>query len=273
MTKPTTEIRPFRVGTLKLEIHPSSAAAGAAAAGNVAESLQKMSNHATSLGVIFATGVSQLFTLDALTSTPGLPWERVCGFHLDEYVGLSADHPASFRRYLRGNLTQLVSMKEFFEIDGTAADLDLMCREYASRLRSCDPQLCLLGIGENGHLAFNDPGEADFEDPRDMKIVTLDPVCRQQQLEEGWFKSFEEVPEHALTLTIPTILRVPKLIVSVPGRRKAQIVQQMLEAPMTTACPATILRTHPDATVYLDQESAAELDSALLSNGNDQAER
>ena len=273
MTKQITEIRHFKVGTLKIEIHPNSEAAGAAAAEAVAQALQRLKRQSRDIGVIFATGVSQLATLRALASIPDLPWNRISGFHLDEYEGLPADHPASFRRYLRENLTQHVSMKEFFEIDGTAADPDLMCREYASQLRSRDPQLCLLGIGENGHLAFNDPGEANFEDPQDVKIVQLDPVCRQQQLEEGWFKSFEEVPERALTLTIPTILRVPKLIVSVPGRRKAQIVRQMLEAPMTTDCPATILRTHPDATVYLDQESAAELDSTLLLNGNDQAKR
>jgi glucosamine-6-phosphate deaminase len=273
MAKRFPDIIHFKAGTLKLEIHPSSDAAGAAAAENVAESLQTMSNRATTLGVIFATGASQLFTLHALTSTPGLPWEHVCGFHLDEYVGLSADHPASFRRYLREHLTQLVPMKKFFEIDGAAADSDRICREYVRELRACDPQLCLLGVGENGHLAFNDPDEADFEDPRDMKLVRLDSHCRQQQLEEGWFTSLEEVPQRALTLTIPTILRVPKLIVSVPGRRKARIIRQMVEGPVTTACPATILRSHPDATVYLDKESAANLDASLLSNGNDQAER
>jgi len=231
MAKQITEIGHFKAGTLKVEIHPTSEAAGAAAAEAVAKLLQRLKRQPGGIGVIFATGVSQLATLHALTSIPDLPWGRISGFHLDEYEGLPADHPASFRRYLRENLTQLVSMKEFFEIDGTAADPDLACREYASRLRARDPQLCLLGIGENGHLAFNDPAEADFEDPQDMKVVALDPICRQQQLEEGWFTSFEEVPVRALTLTIPTILRVPKLVVSVPGQRKAQIVRQMLEAP------------------------------------------
>jgi glucosamine-6-phosphate deaminase len=150
-------------------------------------------------------------------------------------------------------------MREFFEIDGSSLDLDRVRREYVRELNVAEPQLCLLGIGENGHLAFNDPSEADFEDPEAMKVVTLDAACRQQQLAEGWFPSFEEVPKQALTLTIPTMLKVPKLIVSVPGRRKAQSVRRTLEDPISTACPATILRTHPDVTLYLDKESASEL--------------
>jgi glucosamine-6-phosphate deaminase len=150
-------------------------------------------------------------------------------------------------------------MREFFEIDGSSLDLDRVRREYVRELSVAEPQLCLLGIGENGHLAFNDPSEADFEDPEAMKVVTLDAACRQQQLAEGWFPSFEEVPKQALTLTIPTMLKVPKLIVSVPGRRKAQSVRRTLEDPISTACPATILRTHPDVTLYLDKESASEL--------------
>jgi glucosamine-6-phosphate deaminase len=254
------QVRHLKVGTLKLEVHPSGTAAGVAAARAVAEFLQRPRPQDASMGVIFATGTSQLFMLQALTSIPGFPWDCVCGFHLDEYVGLPADHLASFRRYLREHLTQLVPIREFHEIDGTAADLDRVCQEYTAKLRSCAPQLCLLGIGENGHLAFNDPDEADFEDPQAMRIVQLDKICRQQQLAEGWFQGLEEVPKHALTLTIPTIMQVPKLIVSVPGKRKAQVVRKMLEGPITTNCPASVLRTHPDATVYLDQESAVGLE-------------
>jgi glucosamine-6-phosphate deaminase len=132
-------------------------------------------------------------------------------------------------------------------------------REYVQKLWAADPQLCLLGIGENGHLAFNDPAEANFNDPDAMKVVTLDAECREQQLAEGWFKTLEEVPERALTLTISTLLKIPKLIVSVPGPRKAQSVRRTLEEPVSTACPATILRTHPDVTLYLDRDSAAQL--------------
>lgn len=151
-------------------------------------------------------------------------------------------------------------MRRFFEIDGSSFDPESVCRDYAERLREADPQLCLLGIGENGHLAFNEPGEADFNDPKAMKVVCLDSACREQQAAEGWFGTPEEVPDRALTLTIPTLFRIPRLIVSVPGQRKARIVRRALKEPVSEQCPATILRTHPDATLFLDPESAAELD-------------
>jgi glucosamine-6-phosphate deaminase len=182
---------------------------------------------------------------------------------MDEYRGIDEGHPASFRRYLRENLTQRVPMAEFFEIDGSSSDPERVQREYVQQLRAADPQLCLLGIGENGHIAFNDPAEANFDDPDAMKVVTLDAECRQQQVAEGWFPGFDDVPLQALTLTIPTILNVRKLIVSIPGRRKAQSVRRTLLEPISTACPATILRSHPDVTLYLDQESAAELDGLI----------
>jgi glucosamine-6-phosphate deaminase len=259
------EVKVFRAGNLKVEIHDSRQSAGEAAAQAAAESMRLLAGRAPSLGVIFATGASQLETLRALTGIPNLPWEQVVGFHMDEYVGLPPDHPASFRRYLRENLTGRVELREFHPIDGSMADPEWVCRQYAESIRLHNPQLCLLGIGENGHLAFNDPAEADFSDPLDVKVVTLDTACRQQQVAEGWFPSFDEVPLRALTLTIPTLLRVPKLIASVPGSRKARIVRRTIEEPISTACPATILRTHHDVTVYLDPESAAELDTTLFS--------
>jgi glucosamine-6-phosphate deaminase len=253
------EIRQFKIGTLNIEIYTTARLAAEAAAQAAAKVLRQLDRRGESIAVLFATGASQLGTLDALTSMTDLPWGKIVGFHLDEYIGIPADHRASFRRYLRENLTQKVKMKEFFEIDGTAADLEQMCQDYAAKLRSADPQLCLLGIGENGHLAFNDPPVADFDDPLAMKIVHLDDECRQQQAAEGWFKSLNDVPEEALTLTIPTLYRVPQLILSVPGGRKAAIVRRTLEEPISTNCPATLLKTHPNACVYLDLESAAEL--------------
>ncbi|MEA2543686.1 MAG: glucosamine-6-phosphate deaminase [Acidobacteriaceae bacterium] len=253
------ETKHLEAGTIKLQIHANKKAAGEAAARAAAEALRQLDHSESGIGVVFATGASQLETLHALTSIPGLPWGKIQGFHLDEYLGMDEDHPASFRRYLRENLTRRVPMGEFFEIDGSSADPDRVRREYVQKLWAADPQLCLLGIGENGHLAFNDPAEANFNDPDAMKVVTLDAECREQQLAEGWFKSLEEVPERALTLTISTLLKIPKLIVSVPGPRKAQSVRRTLEEPISTACPATILRTHPDVTLYLDRDSAAQL--------------
>ncbi len=255
----------IQVGRLKVEIHPDGKSAGVAAAHAVAEHLRQQTSAAEEIAVIFATGASQLETLRALTGTPGLPWNRVTGFHLDEYVGIDANHPASFRRYLRENLTDRVAMREFHAIHGSAADPQAVCREYARQLRVADPQLCLLGVGENGHLAFNDPAEADFHDAEDVKIVHLDAVCRQQQAAEGWFKTLQDVPTRAITLTIPALFRVPKLIVTIPGSRKATIMRRTLTEAISTECPATILRTHPDATAYIDRAAAAELGDLLSS--------
>lgn len=253
------DLRRATFGAARVEIYADKAAAGRAAALAAAQAIVDLARSQKDLGVIFATGASQLEMLRTLTAIPDLPWDKVHGFHLDEYVGLDESHPASFRRYLRENLTQRVRMKEFSEIDGSASDPDRVCTDYARKLRAANPQVCLLGIGENGHLAFNDPGVADFHDPVDVKIAHLDEVCRRQQAAEGWFQHLQDVPERAITLTVPAVFRVPKLIVSVPGKRKARIVRRTLEDPISTDCPATILRTHPDVTIYLDAESAIEL--------------
>lgn len=260
MASEQAAVRRFQVGTLHIEVYPSREAAGEAAAAAAAASFRELASGGSNFGVIFATGASQLATLHSLTAIPGLPWNQVVGFHMDEYVGIAPDHPASFRRYLRENLTTKVPLGAFHEIDGTQPDLNAVCDNYVRLLHGHDPKLCLLGIGENGHLAFNDPAEADFADPHDIKLVRLDKECRAQQVAEGWFPDVDAVPKQALTLTIPALLRVPKLIASVPGPRKAHIVRRTLEEPISTACPATIFRTHPDVTVYLDRESAAELD-------------
>lgn len=249
----------LRVGNLRVEIYEDAAAMGKAAANSVAGQLRKLAEQMETVAVIFATGISQVPTLEALIAFPGLPWHKVIGFHMDEYIGISDQHPASFRRYLRERLTDKVQMARFYGINGNPGDPQETAREYAALLRRHHPQLCLLGIGENGHLAFNDPPEADFQDSVDVKVVSLDEQCRQQQVNEGWFSSIADVPSRALTLTIPALMRVPRLIVSVPGERKAEIVRRTLTEEVSTACPATILRRHPDATVYLDLESAAEL--------------
>jgi glucosamine-6-phosphate deaminase len=251
-------------GNLKLEIFPDRKSAGLAAAQAAAEELRRLDKSGQDIGVIFATGASQFDVLEALTAMEGLPWGYILGFHLDEYVGLAEDHPAAFRHYLRERLTSKVAMRSFSEINGNAEDLAVECRCYVQALRQAKPQICLLGIGENGHLAFNDPAEADFNDPHAMKVVQLDQACRQQQAAEGWFPTWKEVPERALTLTIPTLFQIPKLIVSVPGSRKAAAVRRTLQDPIATDCPSTLLRTHPDATLYLDTESAAELSSVSL---------
>jgi glucosamine-6-phosphate deaminase len=254
----------FRVGKLTVKIYEDARALGDAAAAEVAERLEALAGQHREVGVIFATGASQMETLRALTSRNDVPWNQVVGFHMDDYIGISDQHPASFRRYLRERLTDLVPINRFYGIDGNKPNPEQVCHEYADLLRSYQPSICLLGIGENGHLAFNDPAEANFEDPLVAKIVSLDDVCREQQANEGWFGSAGEVPRQAITLTIPTLYRVPELICSVPGPRKAHIVKRSLYEAISTQCPATILRTHPKTTVYLDRASAAQLDSRSL---------
>jgi glucosamine-6-phosphate deaminase len=229
---------------------------GAAAAAHAAGVIRRLAEEHPVVPVIFATGASQLDTLRALVALTGIPWDRVVGFHMDEYVGISSGHPASFRRYMHDELAGKVPMREFHNVEGDAADPEQECERYARLLRRYSPLLCLAGIGENGHLAFNDPPVADFSDPRDAKVVTLDRECREQQVAEGWFPTIDAVPTRAITLTIPTLFRVPELILSVPGERKAAIVARTLREEISTKCPATILRTHPNAHLYLDGESA-----------------
>lgn len=259
-------VKYFRVGSLKLEIHPNSRQAGQAAAMAAAEAIRELDRLGKGVNIIFATGASQLESLAALTSIPNIPWQNVHGFHLDEYIGIGENHPASFRRYLRENLTVRVHMKEFSEIDGNSPDPEMFCRRYAEELRLAERQLCLLGVGENGHLAFNDPAEADFNYPLAVKVVNLDTVCRQQQAAEGWFESLDAVPHQAITVTISTLFRVPKLVVSGPGKRKAKIIRKTIQDPISHACPSTILRKHPDATIYLNPDSAGELSEVFPLN-------
>ena len=252
-------ISSFKLGTLAVEVYEDRKALGQAAAALAANRLRDLAKQHESVAVIFATGDSQRATLHALAAIPDVPWNQIVGFRMDEYVGLPDDHPASFQRYMRENLTSQVQLRHLYEIDGAEANAQKTCREYAELVRSHRPLLCLLGIGENGHLAFNDPGEALFDDPVDVKVVSLDRACRQQQVNEGWFSDPAEVPTKAITLTVPALFRVPELIVSIPGPRKARIVKRTLNDPISTACPATILRRHSNATLFLDVDSAAEL--------------
>jgi glucosamine-6-phosphate deaminase len=263
MVKADRDVEYFQVEKLKVEVHSSREAAGTAAANASAEALKKLAASGKNVGVIFATGASQIEALKALTAIPGLPWSQIDGFHMDDYIGLPLDHPASFRGYLEQKLVRRVPMHSFAHIDGLAANPEQTCRDYAQRLRAANPQLCLLGIGENGHLAFNDPAEADFDDPLDVKIVHLDEPCRRQQAAEGWFKTVEEIPKTAITVTMSALFRVPKLVLSVVGARKGNIVRRTFDDPITTACPSTILRTHPDATIFMDREAAALVQSRI----------
>lgn len=243
---------PFDVCTLAdASLVGSVAATRAAAVINEAVAIRGRAH------VMFASGNSQLLFLDSLTHDPSVDWSRVVGFHMDEYLGVGPDHPASFRRYMRERIVTVAHPAEFHEIRGDAADAAAECARYAALLAEHPLDLCCLGIGENGHLAFNDPPVADFADPLDVKVVELDDACRRQQVGEGHFPDVDSVPTHAITVTIPALLRARVVFAVVPEARKREPVWRALREPVTTACPASILRTRPNVTFFLDAESSA----------------
>lgn len=252
--------------SLDVQVFDDSDALGAAAARDAAEVIGVAVRDRGHGNVMFASGNSQFMFLDHLAAAGGVDWSRVTGFHMDEYVGLPADHPAGFGRYMRERVVGRLHPAEFHVIDGEATDVEAECDRYSALLRSHTLDLCCLGIGENGHLAFNDPPVADFDDPADMKVVELDDACRRQQVGEGHFPDVGAVPTHALTVTIPALLRAGRVFVIVPEARKADPVRRALEGPIDTACPASILQTQAHATLYLDRESAGLLSTRGLSN-------
>ena len=218
--------------------------------------------------IIAATGASQFDFLNVLTTTPGIDWAKVEGFHLDEYVGLPATHPASFRKFLKERLVSKTGIAKFHFIEGDAADPAAVAREVGEQLASGPIDVAFLGIGENGHIAFNDP-PADFTTEDPYLIVNLDEACRRQQVGEGWFADISQVPTRAVSMSPRQILKAEELIVIVPDKRKAQAVKACFEGEISPMAPSSILRRHSNATVYLDTDSASllspELQSALTS--------
>ena len=211
--------------------------------------------------VMFATGNSQLAFVQALVQeTAGVPWADTVVFHMDEYLGVGPDHAAGFGRWIRERIVQPAHPKAAYYVEGLG-DAEAECRRYAGLLRQHPLDLCCLGVGENGHLAFNDPPVADFADPLDVKVVELEPACRQQQVNEGHFPGLDDVPARAITVTIPALLRAGRVLAVVPEARKAAPVAAALTGPITTACPASALRTISHVTVYLEPDSARLLPS------------
>lgn len=205
--------------------------------------------------IVLATGASQFEFLDAFVREP-LDWPNIAMFHLDEYVGLGPDHPASFQHYLIERATSKVPFGEVHFIDGLAGDPEAECRRLAQAIGVYTIDAAFAGIGENGHLAFNDP-PADFDAPEPFAVATLDERCRRQQVGEGWFASLGEVPRQAITMTIPEILRARSVFVCCPDARKADAVKATLDGPIDPKTPASALRLHPDARFFLDSESAS----------------
>jgi glucosamine-6-phosphate deaminase len=235
---------------------------GTAAARHAAARLREAIARTGRARIVAATGAAQFTFLAALTREPGINWARVELFHLDEYIGLPADHPASFRRFLRERLIEPTRLGVSYLLDGEG-DPETVCREAAFAVRSAPIDLAFVGIGENAHLAFNDP-PADFKTELPFLIVGLDEACRRQQVGEGWFATIDEVPTRAISMSVRQILAATEIIVIAPESRKAPAVKAALEGELTPMVPASILRTHPTITVYLDRASAATLTNETL---------
>ncbi|MCE5231185.1 glucosamine-6-phosphate deaminase [bacterium] len=223
-----------------------------------AEILRKATSSKQSVRAVFASAASQIEFLQHLTSAPGIDWKRVELFHLDEYIGISEDHPASFRRFLKERVIGVVPIGKVNFINGSAPDAEAECKRISALLDAAPIDVGFIGIGENGHLAFNDP-PADFEAKQSYKVVELDQVCRNQQLGEGWFPTLDAVPKHAISMTIPAIMRFENIICTAPDARKAQAVKDCLSdsASVSNMHPASIMKQHAKAYVYLDKPAAA----------------
>jgi glucosamine-6-phosphate deaminase len=241
---------------LKIKIFESNAALGKAAAHKFAAIVTQAVADQGQASVILATGNSQLSFVRALRDKPDIQWDKVSVFHMDEYLGMSAEHPASFRRFIHENVTNIFHPHMTYGIEGDTLDVDAELERYTRLLEEHQPVVCVMGIGENGHLAFNDP-PADFHTPKMIHVVTLDAVCRQQQVGEGHFASVDNVPTQAISLTIPALLKPAHILVLVPESRKAKAVERALKGSVSEDCPASILRTQEHVTLYLDTDSAA----------------
>lgn len=247
-------------GQARAFVHSDVTTMARAAADQAAQTMRVAVHERGVATVMFATGNSQLAFVNTLVAkTPDVPWADTVVFHMDEYVGVGPDHPAGFQRWIRERITDRVHPRRAHYIDGWA-DPETECGRYARLLADHPLDICCLGIGENGHLAFNDPPVADFDDPLDMKIVELDRACRLQQVHEGHFPDLDAVPALALTATIPALLRAGTVLAVVPEARKAEPVRVALTGPVSTACPASYLRTRDNVTLYLDPGSASLLE-------------
>jgi glucosamine-6-phosphate deaminase len=246
----------FKVDALEVGVFEQPSALARFAARTAGNHLRGALVKNSTASVIFATGNSQLVFLEALTHVDDLDWRAVTVFHMDEYLGISRDHRASFRRFIREKIERVLKPGQVHYMEGDALEPIKECERYTGLLMERPVDLCCLGIGENGHLAFNDPPVANFKDPRKVKIVRLDEGCRQQQVGEGHFPRLESVPQYALTLTIPMLCSARRMLCIAPEQRKAEAVRAALTGPVDAGCPASFLRRQRQATLLLDFDSA-----------------
>ncbi len=249
-------IESFTVERMHVQVYATRGDLGVAAAREVAARMRALLARQERVRMVFAAAASQRELLAELGALAGIAWPRVIAFHMDEYVGLGPDAPQSFARFLREHLFDRVRPGVVHYLDGRG-DPAGECERYTRLLSEGPIDIVCAGIGENGHLAFNDPPVADLADPKTVKVVALDRRSREQQVHDGCFGRLEEVPTHALTLTIPALMGGGHISCVVPGPTKAEAVRVALQGPVSTDCPASVLRRHPDSILYLDRESAA----------------
>lgn len=244
---------------LLCKIYPTRREMGAAAANEIHDKILELLQEKDELNMIFAAAPSQNEVLESLTQMRDIPWNRINAFHMDEYIGLSDDAPQKFGTFLKNAIFDKVPFRSVSLINSGAASIDAECERYSALLREHPVDIVCLGIGENGHIAFNDPDVADFHDTALIKVVTLDDICRQQQVNDGCFAHIDEVPKTALSLTIPALTAGTYMFCVVPAATKANAVERTMNGPIDETCPASIMRTHDHAILYCDADSGAAL--------------
>jgi len=250
-------VRTLTVNRMPVKVYTNRQQMGAAAAAQVAARLRTLLRNQSHVQMVFAAAPSQAELLENLAAAGQIDWSRVIAFHLDDYLDLPAGHPASFGTWLKERFFDRVQPGRVHYLTQAAASTAQQCQRYAELLAERPLDVACIGVGENGHIAFNDPPVADFHDPEAVKVVALDDRCRMQQVNDGCFAHLDLVPYTALSLTIPAIMSAREIFCVVPGERKAQAVKGALLGPVTTKCPASILRTHTAARMYLDVDAAA----------------
>ena len=251
-------VKEFKVDKLKVKEYSDRASMGAAAAADCAKVMKDMLAKKAEINMIFAAAPSQDEFLAALAADKSIDWTRVNAFHMDEYIGLDPKAPQGFGNFLRDRLFGKVPFKSVNYLDCAAKDAEAEAERYSKLLADHPTDIVCMGIGENGHIAFNDPSVADFNDPKLVKVVELETVCRQQQVNDGCFTKIDEVPTHALSLTVPSLMKPAVVFCMVPAKTKAQAVYNTINnKEINETCPATILRTHDDATLYIEPDSAS----------------
>lgn len=250
-------MKAFEKDKLKVEIYDTRAEMGNAAARDIKAKIAQLLAEKREINMIFAAAPSQNEMLAALADDGQIEWNRVNAYHMDEYIGLSADAPQGFGNFLKAHIFGRAPFKSVHYIDCTASDPEKEAARYEKLLGDNPPDIVVMGIGENGHIAFNDPPVADFKDARGAKVVKLDEVCRNQQVHDGCFARLEEVPKYAITLTVPTLVSAPWLFCIVPAKTKANAVKECLTGEIGEHCPASVLRLQENAVLYLDKDSAS----------------